>query len=799
MRKNLRLLFATALCMLGVGQTYAQSVPDPLVNLKWGEAGAITDEGTFGGITGFTTYTNSGYNYRRRCPVPTSIYDSVKKTYIGSKDNGWGDSFYVKFNEGDDLANSFLNKFSIEFLYSPQYADAYTANREGKYIFERDNQYWRSPMGCWNGWGWFFNGHDATYNNCENSNLRFVIAATNKNSYTVGDKEHTPGYDQISIPCYSMTPQVPGKFYHVVATVDYNDTKMINLYIDGVKVGETDIPDTVMSKLPALGAVNSETNLRENMFLLLGATPNGYYPKDITNGLHYFYNSSANEYVSTRIYNDALTEEQVKSLYDNDDVKYYTEQNADLDKDMLMDVHFANGGNATDESSLKADIVKVGTGADAVSYDATQKRNVAKFTDEDFKIGDNDADAKYTQNFYYRDFNIDPKFKSHLSDGFSIEVYSKLSNATPDHAMVPVGNLNYENAATGANPSFAPNSGNYKEFGTGYMISTTGRIGFNLNTIGWHDEGENSAWAVHNYTSTLKANDWVGYSSDAGVASTEWQHVVMVYDRVNGYWGIYVNGQPVTEGELSPTEYLRYCSAAWQYFGIGADADYVNLPHTYGEWAFDGDMSICRIWSKSLDYDNVQSLYEEAQKPGTTVTLDNKGYATLCVPYNFTIPTGLTAYVISAQDASTVTLTKFLGEGGKVAYGTPVILSGKANTQFTITASSDDNAVKPTVNLLYGTFATKYVPAKYVYEVNSANEKMEMNSADKTLKAHTAYLPVGTSTADSKAFGTPTGISITDVQPIKNVDNVYYDLSGRRINKPSKGLYLQKGKKVLVK
>lgn len=141
MRKNLRLLFATALCMLGVGQTYAQSVPDPLVNLKWGEAGAITDEGTFGGITGFTTYTNSGYNYRRRCPVPTSIYDSVKKTYIGSKDNGWGDSFYVKFNEGDDLANAFLNKFSIEFLYSPQYADAYTANREkasngNYYIYE---------------------------------------------------------------------------------------------------------------------------------------------------------------------------------------------------------------------------------------------------------------------------------------------------------------------------------------------------------------------------------------------------------------------------------------------------------------------------------------------------------------------------------------------------------------------------------------------------------------------------------------------------------------------------------------
>jgi hypothetical protein len=77
---------------------------------------------------------------------------------------------------------------------------------------------------------------------------------------------------------------------------------------------------------------------------------------------------------------------------------------------------------------------------------------------------------------------------------------------------------------------------------------------------------------------------------------------------------------------------------------------------------------------------------------------------------------------------------------------------------------------------------------------------MDMNAEAKTLAAHTAYLPVGTSTADYKAFGSiVTSIEVIDVKPETKVDNVYYDLSGRRINKPSKGLYLQKGKKVLVK
>jgi hypothetical protein len=787
--------------MLGMGQGFAQSVPDPLVNIKF-DKDTLYDVGLYGGATGMAAYNNGNAAYRRRCPKPTTFFDPVKGNYIGSKDNGYGDFFYLKYNEGDDLANAFLNQYTIEFLYSPQYADTYDFEKRkasnGKYYYyEYNYNYWRSPMGSWNGWGWFFQGLDAVR---ETDHFRFVVAATNANDYKKGTVDHAPGYDQTNLYCLSNLPQVPGKFYHVVATVDFKNSKKINLYVDGQMMGETDIPDTLTSKLPSLGAVDATDKLRKNMWICLGGMQNGYAnnPKDPSTNVTYLYESSANQFVFARIYNEALSEDQAKSLY-NDDVKYYTEQNEDLDKDMLMDVRFAKSGDATDASSLKADIVKVGTGADSIAYDATQKRNVATFIDEDFQLADGTAaNEKYTQNFYYRDFKIDSKFKSHFTDGFSIEAYTKLNNAAPTHAMVPIGSLNYEQEG---HRYFAPLNYEYKEFGTGYMISTTRRIGFNLNTIGWHDNGDGTgAWTIHEMLSTLKKNDYVGYSTDAGAASTDWQHVVMVYDRKGSYIGLYVNGVPVKEASIDSTEYLRFSSAAWQYFGIGADADFYNDPHTYGEWAFDGDMSICRIWSKSLTPDDIQSLYTEAKTPGTTVTLDKNGFGTLCVPYNFKVPAGLTAYVVSSQTGNTVEMTKFLESGGVVAYGTPVILVGAANTAYNIEPAPDDNATSPKVNLLYGTFVSKDVPAKHVYEVNSADQQMDMNIEEKTLAAHTAYLPVGTSTAAYKAFGSIiTSIEVIDVKPETKVDNVYYDLSGRRVNKPSKGLYLQKGKKVLVK
>ena len=52
--------------------------------------------------------------------------------------------------------------------------------------------------------------------------------------------------------------------------------------------------------------------------------------------------------------------------------------------------------------------------------------------------------------------------------------------------------------------------------------------------------------------------------------------------------------------------------------------------------------------------------------------------------------------------------------------------------------------------------------------------------------------------ANKAKIGTTTGISIVEVRN-NSTENVCYDLAGRRIAQPAKGLYIVNGRKVVVK
>jgi hypothetical protein len=47
--------------------------------------------------------------------------------------------------------------------------------------------------------------------------------------------------------------------------------------------------------------------------------------------------------------------------------------------------------------------------------------------------------------------------------------------------------------------------------------------------------------------------------------------------------------------------------------------------------------------------------------------------------------------------------------------------------------------------------------------------------------------------------GTPTGIGRTEITEITEKPNTFYDLQGRRVAQPTKGLYIVNGKKMVIK
>ena len=179
-----------------------------------------------------------------------------------------------------------------------------------------------------------------------------------------------------------------------------------------------------------------------------------------------------------------------------------------------------------------------------------------------------------------------------------------------------------------------------------------------------------------------------------------------------------------------------------------------------------------------------------------SATIASSGYTTFCSPYDLSFEnvTGLdAAYVVTTSTTSTATLKKVTA----VPAGTGVILKGTAGAAVTIPVAEYTGS--EISNILVGTLTATPVETKTVYVVSGGEFKLFDGTE---IPAGKAYLPA--SAIDSNApslsfdFGGET-TSINSLTPaLSQGEGVYYDLSGRRVAQPTKGLYIVNGKKVLV-
>ena len=88
----------------------------------------------------------------------------------------------------------------------------------------------------------------------------------------------------------------------------------------------------------------------------------------------------------------------------------------------------------------------------------------------------------------------------------------------------------------------------------------------------------------------------------------------------------------------------------------------------------------------------------------------------------------------------------------------------------------------------------------------ASGNKIGYSKSARTLKSFRAHFwvkPNGTTPAASMInvdFGEGEVTGVNEVIGVKEVnDNSYYDLQGRKVTKPTKGLYIVNGKKVIIK
>jgi hypothetical protein len=94
----------------------------------------------------------------------------------------------------------------------------------------------------------------------------------------------------------------------------------------------------------------------------------------------------------------------------------------------------------------------------------------------------------------------------------------------------------------------------------------------------------------------------------------------------------------------------------------------------------------------------------------------------------------------------------------------------------------------------------------YILAKKNGNVGFYPLSGKGTLKPYSAYLQLHIDPIKSRGLvlnfeeeGTPTGVGHTEITESTEMADAIYDLQGRRIEKPKKGLYIVNGRKVMIK
>ncbi len=185
-------------------------------------------------------------------------------------------------------------------------------------------------------------------------------------------------------------------------------------------------------------------------------------------------------------------------------------------------------------------------------------------------------------------------------------------------------------------------------------------------------------------------------------------------------------------------------------------------------------------------------VYEEVPTEVTTTTV---GWASACLAYDAKVPADTKAYYVSSISGSNLVLTpiEIIPAGEGFIYNAPA-----GSHTFAASETTPD----PIDNKLVGTLSQINVTANSIYVLGKRSDDNVgfLLYTGTTLAAGKAYLPApgdGAKGSYSFVFNDATGIEAVKTATI--TDAPLYNLNGQRVEKPAKGLYIQNGRKVIIK
>ena len=367
----------------------------------------------------------------------------------------------------------------------------------------------------------------------------------------------------------------------------------------------------------------------------------------------------------------------------------------------------------------------------------------------------------------------------------------------------------------------------------------------------WHSYGIFAGSALDSYPnlkSALEANNpdkvWdevlklaLAKIESSPYAGTDIANVVKRYinaDRINQGQTYYLmsgalkkidNGRNYNPSDLTNTSHN-------EYEGTLPKFDFVNNNNTdtyFGpELPVTGDAAMWIL--EKVDDTNYFGV-----KPSTNMRgRDGKYYTTLYVDFPFQIKGDVKAYTIEGVEAKNADgyyfakVKKLAQQGDVVPAQTAVVLEcNSTNPADNQLLPTGDETPETSNNRLCGTFFGSAINGLTVkdgagndYNVTHDNIRaFNINTADSrnpigfykvksnvtNIPGNKAFLVLTNAEAQAKGFvlefedGGTTGIETIENSKNSTEDGVYYDLQGRRVENPTRGVYIVNGKKVVIK
>ena len=372
----------------------------------------------------------------------------------------------------------------------------------------------------------------------------------------------------------------------------------------------------------------------------------------------------------------------------------------------------------------------------------------------------------------------------------------------------------------------------------------------------WHSYGMFAGSALNNYPNLKAALDsgnpddvWyeierlaLAKIESSSYASTELVNIIKHYigttraeNRINQgqtYYLISGNLKKVDPSGTAHNPANPMGTAHNEYDGTEAKFDFVNNNTNDQYWG--PELPVTKdaaMWIlEEVNNTNYFGVKPSANMRGR----DGKYYTTLYVDFPFKIVGDVKAYTIEGVDAKNAQgyyfakVKELAQKGDTVPAQTAVVLEcNSTNPADNKLLPTGDEKPKTSNNRLCGTFFGGAINGLTVkdgagndYNVTHDNIRaFNINTADSrnpigfykvknnvtNLPGNKAFLVLTSTEAQAKSFvlefedGGTTGIETIENSKNSTDDGVYYDLQGRRVENPTRGIYIVNGKKVVIK